>query len=1038
MLLLIMTLMKGRNKILLHLEAEKDFGEIEDHVEAPYGLCQKGIAKSINLSRNRTSEIIRDLVEKGLVQEHINRVVGLKRRRKVYSLSSEGYKKAKEIRSQLEEKEVTIKTESSDTEVKLKQVDSYISSREPLLVALNKMDQDEIIDLTESEKDLEDIFAGRTKEMKILHKKLEDVREKDASTLLVKGNAGIGKTRFIDEFKKKALSDNFRFYSGKGLYEKSEPYLPFKVAFKTLNDSENSSPLHLFENGGETHPRDDESIKEERREMIFSKTTENLRALSKKNPMVIFIDDLQWVDKASLMLFHHFSDRLEDAPVLLIGAYRPEDVEDEDFLRELLQRMNREHLYEEIELGPLRWEDTKEIIQGQIGRSDLPEDFVQVIHETSEGNPLFSKELVKQMIEEDVLDPKKNRFPSKTDEIELPKVVTDIIERRIKRLDKENLKVLRLGSVIGEEIPFLLLESLTEIDSFDLLDYIDILTGLDIWENDADEDIFSFVHGLIHEAVYYDIPKQMRKELHGQVAESMEDIFKEDIDDHYSDIGHHYKIADKFSKAYEFYRKAGEKAERLYAHEDAIEMYEEALKLTEKSNLEEERWYLLEKLGDVYKTIGKYDASLEHYEKISEGKTDKEYQQKIYRKMGSVYEREGNFDKALDTVKKGLSKEDEQNIESCRLLYKKGDVEVLKGEYSTAESDLLRALERWDKFGGDKEYAEIHQGLGNVYLYKGEYDESINHLEKALETWRDIGDREGESATLNNLGIVYLNKGNLDRSLDYYEQSLDIRKERGDKRDIHSTLNNIGTIYLKKGEMEKAFEHYKESLDIWEEIGDQQGIAISLINMGEYHLKKGDYKSALKKQKKSLDISKKINFKKGEAASLSNIGKIYLLKGDLEKTKENYKKSLDICRDIGDRSLLPNPLRGLAEVFFLEEELDRANELAEEALEVSSEIGIMVEEGISHRILGKVYRKKGGSKKAEKEFKKGKEVLEKVGDKKELAELLYDYSFLLKDQGKMEKRTKFLERACSIFESMDMEHWIEKCEKEVDSGRSNK
>ena len=152
---------KGREKILLHLEAQKDFKEIEEHGEAPYGMCQKGIAKAIDLSRNRTSEIIRDLIAEGLVKENIHRVVGLDRRRKVYSLSPTGHKNAKELRNRIENEKVKIITDASESEIKLKQVDSYISSREPLLVALNKLDEEGKVDLTEDEVTEDEIFAGR-------------------------------------------------------------------------------------------------------------------------------------------------------------------------------------------------------------------------------------------------------------------------------------------------------------------------------------------------------------------------------------------------------------------------------------------------------------------------------------------------------------------------------------------------------------------------------------------------------------------------------------------------------------------------------------------------------------------------------------------------------------------------------------------------------------------------------------------------------------------------------------------------------------
>jgi len=1023
---------KGREKILLHLEAQKNFKEIEDHGDAPYGMCQKGIAKAVDLSRNRTSEIIRDLVKQGLVKENIHRVVGLDRRRKVYSLSSQGHKKAKKLRSKIENERVKIITDSSVSEIKLKQVDSYIRSQDPLLVALNKLDEEGKIDLTKEEYTQKEIFAGRKEEISILLDKLENIKEVERKTILVRGNTGIGKTRLIKELEKKALGYGFEFFTGKGLYERSEPYLPYKIAFESLKDTEKIYPLPLDMTDERLHNLPGKEVKDERRYTIFSDMTENIQTLSEDRPLVLFIDDLQWVDRVSLMIFHHLSERLKKYPVLLIGAYRPEDVDDDDFLKEMLQRMNREHLYEEVELEGLTWEDTKEIIQGQIGRADIPDDFVEMTHGTAEGNPLFLKEMVKQMLEEGILDPKKNKFPSKTEEMKLPKVVTDIIERRIKRLDNENLKILRLGSVIGEKVSFSLLLDLSGLDSFDLLEYIDILTGLEIWEEDSGEDTFSFSHGLIHLAVYEDIPKKMREKLHKQVAEAMEDVFKENLKEYFSDIGYHLKLAEEYGRGAYYYLKAGERAEQVYAHEDALKMYEEALELVKKTDKKRLKIDILERLGDVNKTIGDYDKSLKYLEMVPKKEIEPEHQQKIYRKIAGVLEREGEFRIALQILEKGLTDVFEKSPETCRILRKKGNAEMRQGEYEMAEKDFLAAIDIAKEMGEDKELAKIHTGLGNVYFYKGAYDKAITHLNKSLKMSRDNGDLGGEASTLNSLGIVYLNKGDLETSLDHYNKSLEISEKMGDKRDINSTLNNIGTIYLKRGEMEKAKEHYKRSLEIWEEIGDKQGIAISLINLGEYYLRKDELEKALKLQQESLDISKTINFKKAEAAILSNLGKIYLIKKEIKEAKKAYSKCLKICEDIGYRSLIANPMRGLAEVTFLEGDLEKASKKAFEALSISSEIGNKTEEGKSHRILGMIYREKGELDKAKEEFEKSKKIFEEIGDKKELAVLLYRYSFLLKDMGDHSGKNESLNEAFSIFKDMGMKYWIKRCEQELD------
>lgn len=1023
-----MSLTKGKNRILLHLLSQRTFEEIG--VEAPYALCQKGIAEAVDLSRNRTSELIRELISEGLVKEDVNRIVGLERRRKIYSLTHDGRKKAEKIREELEKKEVKLKMEASETEVRLKEIDSYISSKEPLLVAVNKLDEKNIIDLTKSEESTGDIFTGRIKEIEVLGEHLKKARKGTSKAVLIKGEAGIGKTRLVTEFKNEILGDQsfseeIEFVTGKGIYERLKPYIPFQVAFEKLEDGcgESFNPFNF----DDSDPAVDD-VSDYKREIIYSKTIKRLEEICKDKLLVIFIDDLQWVDKASLKLFHHMIEKLRDSPLLFIGAYRPEDVDENDFLKEVIQRMSRQHLFKELELEPLGWEDTKNIIQNYINSLEVNDDFIQLIHETAEGNPLFIKELVKQMIEDDIIEPDQGKNLSKSAEIDLPRVINDIIERRVKKLNDETLKILRMGSVIGEEIPYTLIRSVSDKDPFELLENIDILTGNGIWEEAPSEDRYMFSHGLIHKSIYENIPKSFRKDFHVSVAEELKKEFEEDIEQHYLDIAYHYKSGEIFDEACEFYLLAAQRARNLYAHEDAIEMYQEVIDLAKKSyeDLKEKKWKAYEGLGDCYKTLGEYEKSMEYYDEIPFDKIKPEEQQKIYRKIASIHEREGEFKKTLGIIEKGLADKYQVSRESCRLLCKKGNALMRQGNYDSATGEFELALALCQNQGSDREYAQIQQGLGNVYHYKGNYDKAKEHLEEALKTWKKIDSLAGESATLNSLGIIHLNKGKLDKALNYYEKSLEKREKRGDKRDIYSTLNNIGTIYLRKGNFDEAKKYYKKSLSTWNEIGDKQGIAISLINLGEYHFRKGNFEKALKKQRESLDVCRDINFKKGEAASLSNLGKIYFHIENYEKSLDYYEKSLELCQNIGFKSLLPHPYRGLALISLKKDNIEKALDHAKTALDMSLETDSLMEEGIVRKVLGVIYREMKRYEEAENEFERSKKIFEDVGERKELALSLNELSILKGLIGKEEEKKANFEESVSILEDLNLEFWLKK------------
>jgi len=1019
----------GKEKILLHLLCNQT--PIEGETSVPYRLSQKGIAESSDLSQNRTSVLLRRMIEQELIKEATRHVKGVSHKRKVYSLTSEGIKKAENIKDKWEKKSITVKSNRRNEECLLKDIDSYIDSRNPLLEAIKHLDGKNVLDLVQIKDKKEDVFAGRKKEIELLIDKLDIVKEGNCITALVKGRAGIGKTRLINEFKDTFLADDWRYLSGRGHYDTSEPYLPFKEAFDSLKEIDEKGPM-IFTSIREENLNDIERKKpESRRKQIFSKTTSEIKSLAKDKPTIIFIDDLQWADRASLELFHYLSKGVEDAPLFFIGTYRPEEVSRKDFLNEVIGRMNRDGILTEIELKPLCWEETKEIIQGLLGKIDIPEYLVDIVHKTSQGNPLFSRELVKEMLENGTVDVKKNKYPSKLENIELPRAVKDIVRNKIKRLSDENLKILQIGSVIGEEVPYPLIKAVSGMNSADLLEYVDILIGLDIWTSERDENKFYFSHGLIRSGVYESIPGPIKEDLHKQVAKSIEEIFEDKVGEYYSDIAYHYELGKEFSKAFDYYTKGGKKAESVYAHEDAEEMYEKALELSEKSEIEEKKkWEVFEKLGDINKIKGRYEKSLDYYDKIPKTRPNTQYQQKIYRKVAGIHERQGKFNKAINFLDKGLKKnsKDKKNIETCRLLCRKGITEMRQGKYELAEEDLFRALDSYEDIGEERERADIHQWLGTVYLYKGEYEKGLDYLNEALKIWKNIGDLEGQASSLNNMGSIYLNQGELDKALDYYKMSIEKRKKMGDKRDIASTLNNIGTIYSKKGELNKALEHYQKSQEIWREIDDQKNIAVSLINIGEYHTKTGKLDLAIENYEEALDLFEKINSKKGLVLVNNNFGDVYRYKKNTDRAKKHYQRGLDLCDETGYKQLKVHLLTGLAELHLMEDNFDDALNIAKRAFEICQHSTTKIKKGICCKVLGSIYREKDEFEKAREKFEKGKRYLDDAGDKVKLSKLLYEETIFYRKTNEIDKAKRCLNEACSMFEEMKMKNWIEKCD----------
>lgn len=1041
---------RGRDKILLHLQKESD---IEESGVVPYRICQRGIAEAVDLSRSRTSKIIRKLKEEGLIDEETRRVVGLKRRRKVYSLTNKGLNEAQGLLKELGEKEVTVKKKSSNHDVKLKNIDSHVDSRNPLLTALNKIDKNGVINLEEPKKEQEDVFADREEEMQVLLNMLDRVSEEGTITIVIKGQPGIGKTRLLNEFKEHAVSKGFEFFSGSGHFESSEPHLPFYEILDDIYEEERELEF-IFSNPSKAPRPNSKKLDQEpkfieknvvsdflpkQNQMVFNKVSKLFKNISEKNPLVVFVDDLQWVDKSSLMLFHYLSTHCEDAPILLIGAYRHTAVDREDFLNEILYRMGRDQVFQELELGPLGWEDIIEMVQGLFGSVHIPDDFLKLVHEISKGNPLVAKEIVKQMKEEDIVSLKSNEFPTKLENIDVPKIIDDIIKRRLRNLEKETIKVLETGSVIGEEFEFSLLKKVMSMDSIDLLEHVDILTGSEIWETEPGENKYSFTHELVHKVIYEDISEPLRRDLHQKTAEAIKDVFEKDIEEYYSDLAFHYNRADMTEEAMEHFIKGGERAQRLYAPQDALDMFEKALDLADKENKEDVKLKILENLGDVYINLGEYEKSLEYYENIQKEELSIRAQQRLARKIAKVLDKKGEFNKGLDHINRSLKKQHDEytiyhpfNEETLKLLYRKGWIELKMGKYTSAEKDFLMALDINDVYGDKQESSAIFQALGTLYTKKNEYEDALEYLDNALKTRKDLGDKRGEASTLNSIAQIQLEKGNIEDALSKFKKSLDIFDRIGDESNIPCVLTNIGSCYFRKGDLEKAYDYQKQSYDLFEEMGHKRGVGITLNNLGNYYFRKGDPGSALEYYRKSKQICERLGLKYGLSLSHYNIGTVQKHKGNLKDAEKHFKRSIDLSEDVGDKSVLVDSLSGLSEVLMENDQYEDAIKKGEKALEISNESDLSNEKGVAHKTLGLIYGKTGDLEQAEEKFESAIDLLEEAGESKELGESHYHYAQMFDEIGDQDKKEKHLNEARSIFEKINMDPWLSKCGEEAD------
>ncbi|MFW6145033.1 MAG: ATP-binding protein, partial [Candidatus Natronoplasma sp.] len=686
-----MVAVRARERLLLHLLGNAK--KFRENSEVPLELCQQGISKNIDVSRARVVQLLQSLKDDGMVKEEKKHVKGLKRKRKVYTLNEKGYKKASDLKDRYDEKEVTLKDEKGSEKIQLKNIDEYIDDKNPMIKALNLIEENDVIDLTKEwkEEEPEEIFVGRKEEIKALKRFIKKTKKSGSQMVFVEGEAGIGKTRLVSEVKSFASKEGFDFLSGKSINESAAPYLPFKEAFQQYRNKNKSEERNgswgglAFMGRGSEEEEENVDIFESEKEATFHDSAQYLKKIASESPLMIFLDDLHWADKATINLLSYLREKLKDVPVLFVGAYRPEEVGSDHQLKDLIHILKQKRMLEKIELKALKRDSTEEIIKRLLGKKEIPEDFIDLVLDKTEGNPLFVKETLELMKEEKMVDPKNDEFPTKKEDIPIPDLVEQVIERKIGRLGNETGRILQMGSVIGNRVSFQLLTSVTEMEEIALLDHIDALVSNNIWYEDPKEDVFHFSHGLVRDIIYNDLTKPKRRIFHKKVADDLKEIEKGPIEEIYSELAYHYAEAREYEEAVRYTKKAGEQAMDIYAYEDSIDLFQKVVDLVKKGplELEDEKKTALELLGDLFRLTEEYDKSLERLEEVYQDPAE-EQKERLHRKMAYVHLEKGDLEEAMDHVNTGLEEVEETSKEYCRLLELKGWIFAEKEDYERA------------------------------------------------------------------------------------------------------------------------------------------------------------------------------------------------------------------------------------------------------------------------------------------------------------------------------------------------------------------
>jgi predicted ATPase len=738
-----------------------------------------------------------------------------------------------------------------------------------------------------------------------------------------------------------------------------------------------------------------------RRNLLFENVSMGLTRQAKTTPTLLCIEDLQWVDPSSMALMHYIGRNTKDSGLLILGTYRPEDVAASDGkshpLIGTMQLMDREDLLEKMELPRLPEESIDEFLTSMLQKIEFTDEFKKRIYKETEGNPLFVIELIKFLVDEKVIQNLDGtwKLAKPLEEGTIPSKVLSVISRRLDRVVKADRRALDYASVIGEMFDSTLLASILEMDRVQLLERLRYLEQTHRLIHPQNGN-FKFDHAKIKEVLYNEIPKELGSEYHLKIADTLEAIHKDSLDEVVGDLAFHYYRCKNKEKVLFYLIKAADKAKKDYSNEEAIKFYNYALELEDEAK---KRTELLESLGDTLGMIGNYEKVIEIYQSALDLLTLKRKIALIEVKIADAYTRMGNYDEGLNHSAKAIDN--------------------VKGE-------------------GCKEEALAIDMIGRIHHERGEHDEALKQHERCLDIWENINDPGGSATTLSHLGIDYFLRGEFEKALQYHNKSLILRRKIGDLRGLAQSLDYIGVIYNWSGDYQKALQYYKESLAIGEKIDDPYSLAESYLNIGTVHLRREELEEAQKYLEKTSKYSSMVNIPWCSSLLYWLLGDLARKQGDYEKALENFTKGEELSKEIGAHMSLTYTYNSLAELFFEQTEFKNAINNCQRALDLSNKIQFKESIARSKKIFGMIYREQKMWDDSITNFQESVEAFGMIGMRHELAKSNFEFALMWKAKGDFEKAKQHLNKASDIFEDLNLNNESQKVKEEFEALKNSK
>ena len=729
------------------------------------------------------------------------------------------------------------------------------------------------------------VLIGRASQIEALRRLL--TAGEAPQTLIVSGEAGIGKSRLVLEARQMAAAADSLVLQGNCFDRDSA--MPFSAVTDLLRGSLLELPgpeleplldqfgaeiVKLIPEVGVRYPTITPSpalAGEQERRRLFHALSQLFVQISRQHALLVVVEDLHWADETTVDFVVYCCRQVSAVshapPVQILLTYRSEDASPP--LLHALAELDRLRLAEEMHLDQLTRLETEVMVRAILDISrPLHRDFLDDLFRLTDGNPFFIEEVLKSLHSSGSLEVNDEAERQALGTLVVPRTVKDAVTRRAGQLSSEARHLLEMAAVTGQRFDFELLRHVLATDAESLIGLVKELVAAQLV---VEESVgrFRFRHALTREAIYSGLLSTERTAYHRVLAEALESMQGQhsDPDARLVNLAHHFYMAGVWPKAQLYCEEAGRRAQELFTPAACVEHLSHAI--------------------EAARRIDAVQAS------------------SLLRVRASAYEMLGEFNKALVDLE-------------------------------TAHSSARRIAEH------DEEW-EVLVALGMLWLSR-DYDRAGSFFQEALSVAQQIGDRRRIGHSLNRVGNWQMNIGDPPGALMRHNQALSIFEELQDVQGLASTLDLLGMTSYHSLKLADEMSYHRKAVELFQELGNRQGkvSSLSLLAMSSASYEwpapptnAGEFSAAIAAGEEALVEAQAMGWRAGESFACYTLSMALGWSGDYSRAVPIAREGLHIAIEIEHEQWHVAALRGLGELYLDMLDPTGARALFEQGLDIA-------------------------------------------------------------------------------------------------------